>query len=98
MVQPYLRPPGGGNGVAAWMIESLKDDYALTLLTAAPVDHESINRHYGTTLAPNDFEVTVCDRAAIRMIDAMPMSLTLLRNCLITRRTKRIAGDFDAVI
>jgi hypothetical protein len=27
LVQPSLQPPGGGKGVAAWIIEALKPDY-----------------------------------------------------------------------
>jgi hypothetical protein len=36
MVQPSLNPPGGGNGVAAWMIEGLKTENRLTLLAWEP--------------------------------------------------------------
>ena len=50
LVQPNLQPPGGGNGVAAWIIEALKTDYAVTALTFSPVHLPTINRFYGTSL------------------------------------------------
>ena len=37
-IQPNLHPPGGGEAVAAWFIEALKDEYDLTLLTWTPID------------------------------------------------------------
>ena len=33
-----LIPRGGGEGVAAWILEALRQDYAVTLLTSEPVD------------------------------------------------------------
>ena len=44
LLQPSLQPPGGGNGVAAWMIEALKSDYALSVLTCWPIDLAAVNR------------------------------------------------------
>ena len=35
-VQPVLDPPGGSNAVASWMIEALKGEYAISVLTWRP--------------------------------------------------------------
>ena len=59
MVQPSLNPPGGGNGVAAWMMEALKSEHHLTLLTWEAPRLEAINRFYGTSLRPSEVEVTL---------------------------------------
>jgi len=37
-VQPSLQPPGGGNGVAAWMLQALKDDYDITVVRMTASD------------------------------------------------------------
>jgi len=57
LVQTTLQPPGGGNTVAAWIIEALKEECSVSLLTWKPPDFEEINRFYGTSL--NDSELRV---------------------------------------
>ena len=32
-MQPLLAPPGGGAGVAAWMLQALREEHEITLLT-----------------------------------------------------------------
>ena len=56
LIQPSLQPPGGGNGVAAWMLQALADVHRVTVLTWTPVDVESINRFFGTTLTRSSFD------------------------------------------
>ncbi len=57
-VHTGLFPSGGGDAVAAWMIEALKNKNKVTLLTWTPVDYAAINRHYGTSLHPSDFKIS----------------------------------------
>jgi hypothetical protein len=52
-----LQPPGGGNGVAVWMLEALKDSCRVTVLAFEKPDLTSINRYFGTTLRPTDFDL-----------------------------------------
>ena len=61
LVQPSLQPPGGANGVAAWIIEALKGEHAVSVLTWTPIDVASINRFYGTSLRTPEFTVRRVD-------------------------------------
>lgn len=49
-VQPFLAPPGGGEGVANWMVEVLASRGQVTILTWDPPNFSDIDRYYGTSL------------------------------------------------
>src|SRR3712207_4693825 len=56
LVQPSLQPPGGGNGVAAWVLQALVKHHQVTVLSWEPVDIAPINRFFGTDLDRKDFQ------------------------------------------
>jgi len=49
-----LRPPGGGNSVAVWMLQALKAEYDLTTLTRDRYDLQVSSDFYGTSLNASD--------------------------------------------
>jgi glycosyltransferase involved in cell wall biosynthesis len=98
VVQPSLQPPGGGNGVCAWMLQALRDDYRLTLLTWTPVDLDEVNRYFGTSLAPSDFTALSPSRASRAVLDGLPLPLSTVKTSVLRRRAKRIAPAFDVVL
>ncbi len=49
-VQPFLTPPGGGEGVANWMLQALVSRGQVTVLTWDPPNFAEIDRYYGTSL------------------------------------------------
>ena len=55
LVQPSMQPPGGGNGVAAWMLQALVPEHRVTVLSWQPVEIDPINRFFGTHLQPRRF-------------------------------------------
>ena len=55
LVQPSMQPPGGGNGVAAWVLQALVAEHRVTVLSWRPVEIEPINRFFGTHLQPQRF-------------------------------------------
>ncbi len=98
LVQPSLQPPGGGNAVAVWMIEALKRDCALTVLTTRRIGYDAINRYYGTALVPGEFR-HVRVPAPLRAATAvLPTPATHLQRCLILRVAQRLAPDFDVIL
>src|SRR5262249_18388475 len=97
-MQPSLQPPGGGNGVAAWMLEALKREYEVTVLTWVPVDLQAINTFYGTALRASEFRFLRVATAPRLLLGAVPLPLALLRNSLLMRRCKRIATDYDVFV
>jgi glycosyltransferase involved in cell wall biosynthesis len=98
LVQPSLQPPGGGNGVAVWVIEALKREHAVSVLTWWPVKLAPINRHFGTSLSPADFTVRMAYPALRRLLDRMPASLDLLKTSLLLRTAKRMKDHYDLIL
>jgi glycosyltransferase involved in cell wall biosynthesis len=99
MVQGSLQPPGGGNGVAAWIVQALRGRCELTVLTATALDLDAVNRHFGTTLAAEDLTaVTVRRPLCWRLIDRLPLRLSLLKAMLLTRQARKLAPAFDSVV
>lgn len=98
LVQPSMQPPGGGNGVAAWMLQALVADHDVTVLTWRPVEVEPINRFFGTVLRRPDFATHVVPASWHRISDHLPVPAALLRSSLLMRYTRRVIDGFDVII
>lgn len=48
---------GGAESVGLWILEALKNQYDVTLLTLFPLDFQQINSAYGTQLSPQNVAV-----------------------------------------
>lgn len=57
LVQPTLTPYGGGEGVCVWMLEALKAEHDLSLLTWEAPDFAALDAFFGTSLASAGIEV-----------------------------------------
>jgi glycosyltransferase involved in cell wall biosynthesis len=97
-VQPSLQPPGGGNGVAAWMLQALKDDYEITVYTWWPVDVEAINRFWGTSIRADEFQTTRVPTWLQRLVDAPPLPLAMLRTAVMLNSVRRRLTGFDVAV
>jgi glycosyltransferase involved in cell wall biosynthesis len=97
-VQPSLNPPGGGNIVAAWMIETLKREHAITLMTLEAPELERINGFAGTALRRADFDLQLFSPASLRLADLSPTPLWLVRNLYLMRAARKRRHPFDLVI
>ncbi len=53
---PYFMG-GGAEAVGLWIIQALKDKYALTLFTLGEIKLEKLNAMYGTTISNEDIEI-----------------------------------------
>lgn len=97
LVQPSMQPPGGGNGVAAWMLQALAADHDVTVMSWWPVDVEPINRFFGTALRSRDFATLVVPDSW-RRLDRLPVPAALLRSSLLMRYTRRMTEGFDVIV
>ena len=98
LVQPSMQPPGGGNGVAAWMLQALVRDHDVTVLSWWPVDVEPINRFFGTSLRHQDF-ATLRVPSSWRIVpDRLPVPASLLRSSLMMRYTRHVTDGFDVLV
>jgi glycosyltransferase involved in cell wall biosynthesis len=97
LVQPSLQPPGGGNGVAAWVLQSLVGYHRVTVLSWRPVEIEPINRFFGTSLRPGEFATMVVPKTWRVWADHLPTPSALIKMALLMRYTRRVSGPFDVL-
>lgn len=92
VVHPYVYPVGGGNAVAAWALQALREDFQVTLATLGPIDYQAVNRSFGTSLREGDVDVRVAPRRYLALLRCLPTPGALMEACL----TVRWARDLDA--
>ena len=93
-----MQPPGGGNGVAAWMLQALVHAHRVTVLSWHPVDLDPINRFFGTSLRSGEFDTIVVPRSWRFLPDHLPVPAALLRSALLMRYTRRVSDGFDVIL
>ncbi len=98
LVQPSLQPPGGAPVVAAWIIEALKRENAISVLTWTPMYLASINRYCGTSLSASDFTVHRINPIARYLINLIPLPIGFLKISLLLRLCKMIKDDYNVII
>jgi glycosyltransferase involved in cell wall biosynthesis len=97
-VQPSFSPPGGGNGVASWMLQALVQAHDVTVLTWAPVDFDELNRFWGTSLSPGECRLIRVPAALRRTLERTPIPLGLVRTAVMMRMARRMRARFDVPI
>jgi glycosyltransferase involved in cell wall biosynthesis len=97
LVQPSLQPPGGGNGVAAWVLQALVPIHRVTVLSWSPIDIDPINRFFGTQLSTGDFSSLVVPASWRVAADHLPVPAALVRLSLLMRYTRRVSAGFDVL-
>src|SRR4026208_1647638 len=97
LVQPSMQPPGGGSGVAAWVLQALVPTHRVTVLSWRPVEIEPINRFFGTHLGRGDFDAIEVPRSWRVVADRLPTPSTLIKLSLLMRYTRRVSAGFDVV-
>lgn len=97
LVQPSLQPPGGSNGVAAWVLQALVADHRVTVLSWQPVEVAPINRFFGTELHASDFDTIVVPRTWRFIPDRLPTPASLVKLALLMRYTRKVTAGFDVV-
>jgi glycosyltransferase involved in cell wall biosynthesis len=98
IVQPRLIARGGGNGVAAWMLEALKREHRVTLLAWERPDLARINAVFGTELVRGDFDCVEGTTALRRLLALAPAPLALLKDSVLMRHARRLAPSYDVLI
>jgi glycosyltransferase involved in cell wall biosynthesis len=97
-VQPSMQPPGGGNGVAAWMLQALVDRHDVTVLTCAPWEPKATDAFFGTDLAARRIEHRAVASWWRHALDAAPIPLHLLRDALLLRHARRLESSADLIV
>jgi glycosyltransferase involved in cell wall biosynthesis len=97
LVQPSLQPPGGSNGVAAWILQALIAEHRVTVLSWQPVEIDPVNRFFGTTLRRSDFDTLAVPPSYRALTDHLPVPAHLLKMSLLMRHTRKVSAGFDLV-
>ncbi|MEW6281516.1 MAG: glycosyltransferase [Candidatus Eremiobacterota bacterium] len=97
MVQPSLQPPGGGNGVAAWMVQSLSRRGRVTVLSWVPLQLDEVDAYYGTNLRAANLESRLIQPWIPGLLRLLRVPHELFKLHLLMREARRIAADYDRV-
>jgi len=89
---------GGATAVAAWMIEALKDEYAVTFLSATPVDWEMVNHLFGTSIYQNEVAVITLSAPLRYLFRLDPDPGSIQPVAYLMRTCRKIRHKFDLVI
>jgi glycosyltransferase involved in cell wall biosynthesis len=93
---------GGGDLVATWMLEALKDEHQLSVLAWEPLDLAALNRFCGTTLQAQDLTL-ITPRARLRAAIALSegvgvRSHPVHRYQLLMREARRLAAGAELLL
>ena len=97
LIQPSLQPPGGSNGVAAWILQALVPEHRVTVLSWHPVDVDPVNRFYGTRLVRSEFDTIGVPSSYRAALDHLPIPASLIKLSMLMRYTRRVSGGFDVL-
>ena len=80
------------------MVQALRDEYRVTVLSWVPVDVDQINRYFGTSLRSSDFTPLLPGRRVRAALDRLPLNISTLKASFLRRQAKRIAHEFDVIV
>lgn len=86
---------GGSEARALWILDALKDEYEVSLITGGKVDIQQLNKYYGTNLDPKEFSVI---QVPLPFFLRKTEKFAALRGRLIQRYCQKIAPKFNLLI
>ena len=89
---------GGAEFVTAWMLESLKNIYDVSLFTFSQINFSEINQKFGTSLSKDDIDVRVIHPLLKYLSDPHRYSLMTIRQHLLANKFRKVCEDFDLAI
>jgi len=100
VAQPYVGASGGGNVVAAWALQALREEFQVTLATLGPVDCPALNRNFATSLGDGDFHLRIAPARYQALLRAMPTRGALMQIAIATRWARALDARerFDVLL
>jgi len=97
---PYLSSRGGGNVVAAWALQALREEFDLSLATLKPLDYPAINASFGTSIGPGDVKLRIAPRRYRIALGCFPTPGALMEACMMMRWTQELDRQepFDIIL
>jgi len=87
---PYIGR-GGSESIVLWLIEALKHDFEVTVMTTGGWDLAALNGYYGTQVGEDEVKVRI---APVPWL-VRSLSAAALRGASFQRFARRIAGEYD---
>lgn len=84
--------------MAAWMIQALRGDFDVTLLTWTQIDLRRINLMFGTSLRETDFRIRTVPAALRAAIALDPDEGSIQKHAWLMRVAKRMRAGYDLAI
>lgn len=89
---------GGGEVVAAWMLQALLERYEVTVLTFAQPDFDAVNRMFGTRLEPDGIRIIRPHPVLRYLVNLLPDPFNTQKIACLLRIARRRSRDFNAVV
>jgi glycosyltransferase involved in cell wall biosynthesis len=90
---PYIGIVGGGNVVAAWALQALREEFEVILATLGPVDCPALNRNFGTSLRESDFDLRIAPGRYRSLLRMVPTQGALMEIAVTTRWARALAAQ-----
>src|SRR5262245_6153193 len=91
LAHPYMAPPGGGAGLAAYVLQALQGEYDISIACYRPPVYETLNRYFGTALHAEHFTLYQVPPWLTRLLEHQPTPQALLKSCILEAFVKRLA-------
>lgn len=100
VAHPYLIPHGGANGLTAWALEGLTEDYDVVLACVRAPDFSEIDRYFSTHLRDKQIQVRPMPKWLNQTLRCLPTRSFLLKHSLLQRHTQKLINTehFDGWI
>lgn len=86
---------GGSEARAMWLLQTLKNDFDVTLVATRRVDLNELNAFYGTSVRPGDIKTRIAPTPFFMKNNS---GIAALRGAFYTRFTRQIGREYDLCI
>ncbi len=93
VIHPILKPGGGSGARALWVVEALKKDYKISLVSMGRINLGALNDYYGTDLKYDEIGII-----EIPIPQMLKKRFDALRNYRLSRYCKKNSDKFDLMI
>jgi glycosyltransferase involved in cell wall biosynthesis len=93
VAHPYIGIVGGGNVVAAWALQALREEFEVILATLGPVDCPALNRNFGTSLRESDFDLRIAPGRYRSLLRVVPTQGALMELAVTARWARALAAQ-----
>ena len=91
LAHPDIAPPGGVQGLAAYVLQALQGEYDISIACYRPPAYNTLNRYFGTALQAENFTLYQVPNWMTWLLEHQPTPQALLKSCVLEAFIKRLA-------